>query len=72
MSQILRYEIEAQGSGPRKEILEIPEIVFKEAIINALAHRDYYEKGAKIHIEIFDNRVEISNPGGLVSANISE
>ena len=64
----LRYEIESQGSGPRKEILEIPEIVFKEAIINALAHRDYYEKGAKIHIEIFDNRVEISNPGGLVSA----
>ena len=62
------YDIEGQGGGPRKEIWEIPETVFKEAIINALSHRDYYDKGAVIHIEIFDDRVEISNPGGLVSA----
>ncbi|MEI7501727.1 MAG: helix-turn-helix domain-containing protein [Paludibacter sp.] len=62
------YDIEGQGSGPRKEIWEIPETVFKEAIINALSHRDYYDKGAKILIEVFDDRVEISNPGGLVSA----
>ena len=62
------YDIEGQGSGPRKEIWEIPETVFKEAIINALSHRDYYDKGAKILIELFDDRVEISNPGGLVSA----
>lgn len=64
----VRYDIEGQGSGPRKEIWEIPEIVFKEAIINSLSHRDYYEKGAVTMVEIFDNRVEISNPGGLVSA----
>ena len=61
-----RYEIESQGSLPRKEILEIPLVAFKESIINALSHRDYYEKGAIIHVEIFDNRVEITNPGGLV------
>lgn len=64
----VRYDIEGQGSGPRKELWEIPETVFKEAIINSLSHRDYYDKGAVIHIEIFDDRVEISNPGGLVSA----
>jgi len=64
----VRYDIEGQGGGPRKEIWEIPETVFKEAIINALAHRDYYDKGAVINIEVFDDRVEISNPGGLVSA----
>lgn len=64
----VRYDIEGQGSGPRKEIWEIPETVFKEAIINSLSHRDYYDKGAVIMIEIFDDRVEISNPGGLVSA----
>ena len=64
----VRYDIEGQGGGPRKEIWEIPETVFKEAIINALSHRDYYDKGAVIHIEVFDNRIEISNPGGLVSA----
>lgn len=62
------YDIEGQGSGPRKEIWEIPETVFKETIINSLSHRDYYEKGALTTIELFENRVEISNPGGLVSA----
>jgi len=64
----VRYDIEGQGSGPRKEIWEIPETAFKEAIINALSHRDYYDKGGVIHVEVFDDRVEITNPGGLVSA----
>ena len=58
------YKIE--GAGPRKEIWEIPLTVFKEAIINALSHRDYYEQGATITIEMFDDRVEVSNPGGLL------
>lgn len=62
----IRYEIESSGSHPRKELWEIPETVFKEAIINALAHRDYYDKGARITIELFDDRIEITNPGGLV------
>jgi len=60
----LRYEI--KGFGPRKEILEIPEEALKEAIINAIVHRDYFEKGAVIQIDIFDDRVEISNPGTLL------
>lgn len=64
----LRYEIESQKGGPRLEILEIPEPVFREALINALAHRDYYERGANINVEIYDNRVEITNPGGLISS----
>lgn len=55
-----------EGTGPRKEIWEIPLTVFKEAIINALSHRDYYEQGAVTMIEIYDDRVEISNPGGLL------
>lgn len=62
----VRYVIE--GSGPRTEVWEIPEIVFKEALINAFAHRDYYDKGGRITLEVFDDRIEISNPGGLVSA----
>ncbi len=62
----LRYIIE--GSGPRKEVWEIPETALKEAVINALSHRDYYDKGGRIMIEHFVDRVEISNPGGLVSA----
>ena len=64
----VRYDIEGEGGKPRKELWEIPETAFKETIINSLAHRDYYDKGARITIEVFDDRVEISNPGGLVSA----
>lgn len=64
----VRYDIEGEGGKPRKELWEIPETAFKETIINSLAHRDYYDKGARITIEVFNDRVEISNPGGLVSA----
>jgi len=63
----VRYDIEGTGSQPRKELWEIPETAFKEAIINALAHRDYYDKGARITVEVFNDRVEVSNPGGLIS-----
>ncbi len=60
----LRYEI--TGAPRRKEVLEIPEKALREAVINAVAHRDYFERGANVMVEIFDDRVEISNPGGLV------
>jgi len=64
----VRYDIESDGANPRNEYWEIPVIAFKETIINSLAHRDYYDKGARITIEVFANRVEITNPGGLISA----
>ncbi len=64
----VRYDIESEGGKARKELWEIPEIVFKEAIINSLAHRDYYDKGGRITIELFNDRVEVTNPGGLVSS----
>lgn len=64
----VRYDIESEGGKARKELWEIPETVFKEAIINSLAHRDYYDKGGRITIELFNDRVEVTNPGGLVSS----
>ncbi len=48
----------------RAEVLEYPESVIREAIVNAIAHRDYFSKDA-IQIYIFDNRIEITNPGSL-------
>ncbi len=60
----LRYEI--TGAPRRTEVLEIPEQALREAVINAVTHRDYFEHGANVMVEIFDDRVEISNPGGLV------
>lgn len=64
------YDIEGQGSSPRKELWEIPENAFKEAIINSLSHRDYYDKGATITVEAFDDRVEISIPVDWLAQSI--
>jgi ATP-dependent DNA helicase RecG len=64
----VRYQIEGQGGGPRKEFWEIPEEVLKEALINSLVHRDYYDKGARTMVELFNDRLVITNPGGLISA----
>ncbi|MFA6010603.1 MAG: ATP-binding protein [Desulfobacteraceae bacterium] len=60
----LRWEI-TRESARRKEILELPEVALREALINAVCHRDYNEHGAQVMVEIFDDRVEIYNPGGL-------
>jgi len=49
----------------REERPEIPENILRELIINAMVHRDYFSEG-RILIEIFGNRIEISNPGGLL------
>ena len=58
----LRYEIEGLK---RKEFLEIPEEALREAILNAVMHRDYHFDTAWITVEIYRDRVEISDPGGL-------
>lgn len=36
-----------------------------EAIVNALIHRDYYVSGSEIHIDMYDDRMEIQSPGGM-------
>ncbi len=51
--------------GPREEILELPEKALREALLNAIAHRDYFSS-ANIQISIYSDRVVIDNPGGLV------
>ncbi len=47
----------------RKEIKLVPEIVIRELVANALIHQDFSESGTSVMIEIYENRVEISNPG---------
>ena len=58
----VRYEIK---TVQRKNILELPEDALREAITNAVCHRDYFEKGARVMVEIYDDRVEITNPGSV-------
>lgn len=47
----------------RKEIKLVPEVVIRELLANALVHQDFEMSGASPTIEVFSNRVEISNPG---------
>jgi ATP-dependent DNA helicase RecG len=51
----------AQG---RDERLELPESALREAVVNAIAHRDY-RSTANVQVYIFQDRVEIVTPGGL-------
>ncbi len=50
----------------RVDIPEYPYEAIREALINSIVHRDYTRRGAPIMFSIFDDRVEISNPGGLL------
>ena len=47
----------------RKSTKLVPEEVVRELIANALIHQDFTETGTRVLIEIYTNRVEISNPG---------
>ncbi len=50
----------------RRDVWSIPLTILREAIINALVHTDYSQKGAPIRIVFLDDRIEIENPGILL------
>jgi len=49
-----------------EERLEYPTFAWQEAIVNAVAHRDYSFEGVGIEVWMFDDRIEIRSPGQLV------
>lgn len=57
------------GTG-RVEMPEYPEQAVHEVLVNALIHRDYMEIGSEVHIDIFDDRMEIYSPGGMFDGSI--
>jgi ATP-dependent DNA helicase RecG len=65
IKQELRVKYEMTGTASRREIYEIPLDAFREAVINAIMHRDYFLFGSHVTVDIFDDRIEIGNPGGL-------
>lgn len=56
------YEI---GRIYRKETAEYPITALREIVINAIVHADYSMSGMGIKVAIFDDRLEITNPGAL-------
>ncbi len=54
----------------RQELEEYPITARREAIVNALIHRDYQILGAEIHIDMFDDRLEITSPGGMFDGSL--
>ena len=44
---------------------DYPEISYYEALVNAFAHRDYLILGSEVHVDIYDDRLEITSPGGM-------
>jgi ATP-dependent DNA helicase RecG len=49
----------------RQDVLEYPEYAVREALVNAVCHRDYRTRGRRIEIRKFSDRMEIVSPGGL-------
>ncbi len=49
----------------RVEQTEYPESAVREALVNAVAHRDYRLSGRSIEIRMYTDRLEITSPGGL-------
>lgn len=57
-------------ANSREEMPEYVERSYHEALINALAHRDYLINGSEVHIDIYDDRMEIYSPGGMPDGSI--
>ena len=67
----MKIKIIIDENGERKNIPEYPLAALREAVVNALVHRDYSIYTEKSYIKVFKykDRIEIENPGGLYGTN---
>jgi len=61
----ISYAVESRAQ--RREIQEYPLVAVREAITNAVMHRDYHYDAAHVFVSVFSDRLEVENPGGLFS-----
>ena len=54
---------EVIGTAIRQEVLMYPTLAIRELVANAIIHQDFRERGNNVMIEIYDDRIEITNPG---------
>lgn len=59
----------AKVKDGRIEMPDYPERAVLEGIVNALIHRNYLEVGSEVHIDMFDDRLEIYSPGGMIDGS---
>lgn len=55
----------AKGASFRVDKPDFADRAVTEAIVNSLIHRDYIVLGSEVHIDIYDDRLEIQSPGGM-------
>lgn len=54
---------EIVGKALRQDVHMFPDIAIRELMANALIHQDFQESGSSVMVEVYDDRLEISNPG---------
>ena len=54
------------GRVKRRDLPTVPPLALREALINAVLHTDYSQRGAPIRVAVFADRVEVENPGILL------
>ncbi len=59
--------VQAAKATMRVEFAQFSERAIFEAIVNAVAHRDYSMAGARVRLHLFGNRIELYVPGGLAN-----
>ena len=64
LDRLKRPVIPEPGKAATQRPFEIPEFVIREALVNAVAHRDY-NSSASVQVNVFIDRIEIWNPGKL-------
>ena len=67
VSFVQKHAMRAADIGPlqRRDRWSIPVVAVREAVINAIVHADYSQRGAPIRLSIFDDRLEVESPGLL-------
>jgi len=59
-----RRRLDIQGAR-HAEAWEYPLVALREAVVNALVHADYSQRGSPLRLAIFNDHIELDNPGGL-------
>ena len=60
-----RRAVRVEGAR-NSESWEFPLVAIREAVVNAVVHADYAQRGSPLRVAIFSDRIEIDNPGGLL------